>query len=82
MNMKNKKNVARLLFLFCTPKLAERATKLYAADSIPLHYRMSASGTASSGKMSMKIPWLKRSKLSDGRMAAVSLRRNCACPRW
>ncbi|MBR2324694.1 MAG: hypothetical protein IKA53_01470 [Clostridia bacterium] len=46
--MKNKKNVARLLFLFCTPKLAERATKLYAADSIPLHYRMSASGTASS----------------------------------
>ena len=48
MNTKNKKNIARLLFLICTPKLAERATKLYAAESIPLHYRMSATGTASS----------------------------------
>ena len=33
--------------LICTPKLAERATKLYADDSIPLHYRITASGTAS-----------------------------------
>ena len=48
MKDKNVKNVARLLFLICTPKLAERATKLYEADSIPLHYRMSAAGTASS----------------------------------
>ena len=48
MKEKNVKSVARLLFLICTPKLAERATKLYEADSIPLHYRMSAAGTASS----------------------------------
>ena len=48
MKDKNAKNVARLLFLVCTPKLAERATKLYEVDSIPLHYRMSAAGTASS----------------------------------
>ena len=44
---KKKKNIARLLFLICNPKLADRATKLYADDNGPLHYRLSASGTAS-----------------------------------
>ncbi len=48
MTDKKNKNAARLLMLICTPKLAERATKLYADDSIPLHYRVSAFGTASS----------------------------------
>lgn len=48
MTDKRKKTAARLLVLICTPKLAERATKLYADDSVPLHYRLSASGTASS----------------------------------
>lgn len=45
---KKKKTAARILILISTPKLAERATKLYADDNIPLHYRLSASGTASS----------------------------------
>ncbi len=48
MTEKNKKNLARLLILICNPKLAERAAKLYADGSIPLHYRVSAAGTASS----------------------------------
>lgn len=47
MTDKKKKNIARLLVLICTPKLAERAAKLYADDSVPLHYRLSAAGTAS-----------------------------------
>ena len=48
MTDKKKKTAARVLMLICTPKLAERASKLYAEDNIPLHYRLSASGTASS----------------------------------
>lgn len=48
MTEKKKKTLARILFLICNPKLAERATKLYADDSVPLHYRLSACGTASS----------------------------------
>ncbi len=48
MTDKKSKSIARMLMLICTPKLAERATKLYADDSIPLHYRLAASGTASS----------------------------------
>ncbi len=47
MTEKKKENLARILFLISTPKLAERATKLYADDNIPLHYRVSAAGTAS-----------------------------------
>lgn len=47
MPTKNNSTIARLLLLICTPKLAERAAKLYEADSIPLHYRISAEGTAS-----------------------------------
>ena len=48
MPTKNKDAIARLLLLICTPKLAERAAKLYKTNSIPLHYRISAEGTASS----------------------------------
>ena len=48
MKERKKKNLARLLFLFCTPKLADRATKLYEGESVPLHYRFPAYGTASS----------------------------------
>ena len=47
MTDKKKKNLARLLLLICNPKLADRATKLYADDNIPLHFRVSAAGTAS-----------------------------------
>jgi DNA-binding transcriptional ArsR family regulator len=47
MTEKKKKTLAQILFLISTPKLAERATKLYADDNIPLHYRLSAYGTAS-----------------------------------
>jgi hypothetical protein len=48
MTEKKKKPAARILVLISTPKLAERATKFYADDNIPLHYRLSALGTASS----------------------------------
>ncbi len=48
MTEKKNKAPAYVLFLICNPKLAERAAKLYAADTVPLHYRLSAAGTASS----------------------------------
>lgn len=44
---RKKRNLARMLVLVTTPKLAERALKLYSQSSIPMHYRLNASGTAS-----------------------------------
>ena len=41
----------RLLFLIAPPKLTKIAGELYAADAVPIHYRLTAMGTASSEVM-------------------------------
>ena len=38
----------RLLFLITSPKMAAEAAELFDQDSVPIHYRMGAMGTASS----------------------------------
>lgn len=48
-----KKSSYRLLMLITTPKLAEKAMKLFNKADIPMHYRIEASGTASSEIMDM-----------------------------
>lgn len=47
----NKKNSLSLLMLITSPKLAEKATKLFHNAAVPLHYALSAVGTASSDMM-------------------------------
>lgn len=52
--MTNEKNSSyRLLILVTTPKLAEKAMKLFNKADLPMHYRIEASGTASSEIMDM-----------------------------
>jgi len=41
----------RILFLITTPKMAQKAAALFDEDSVPIHYRMWAQGTASSEVM-------------------------------
>lgn len=41
----------RLLFLITTPKMAQKAAQLFDENSVPIHYRMWAQGTASSEVM-------------------------------
>ena len=41
----------RILFLITTPKMAQKAAALFDEDSVPIHYRLGASGTASSEVM-------------------------------
>ena len=80
---KKKKNIARLLFLICNPKLADRATKLYADDNIPLHYRLSASGTASNEMRDIlglegleKVAMLSILSKNNARETLIKLRRS------
>ena len=48
--MANNENFDKLraLFLITTPKMAAKAAELFDKDSVPIHYRMGAMGTASS----------------------------------
>ena len=46
-----KKSFPRMLVLVTTPRLAEKAMKIYEADGLPLHFRLNATGTASSEMM-------------------------------
>lgn len=41
----------RILFLITTPKMATKAAAMFDEDSVPIHYRMGAMGTASSEVM-------------------------------
>lgn len=50
---KEKNSSYRLLMLVTTPKLAEKAMKLFNKADLPMHYRIEASGTASSEIMDM-----------------------------
>lgn len=47
----NKKLSLRILVLITSPKLAEKATKMFHNAAIPIHYALSAVGTASSDMM-------------------------------
>ena len=44
-------NNLRLLFLIAPPKLTKKANEIFAEDCIPIHYRLYATGTASSEVM-------------------------------
>ncbi|MEE0970113.1 MAG: hypothetical protein U0M06_12150 [Clostridia bacterium] len=48
-----KKPSPKMLVLICTPKLADRAAEMLSRYSIPVQYRLNASGTASSEVMDM-----------------------------
>lgn len=41
----------RVLFLITTPKMADKASALFEENSVPIHYRMGAMGTATSEVM-------------------------------
>lgn len=53
MENKVKRPSYQLLMLIATPKLADRAAELFLKNSLPVQYRMNASGTASSEIMDM-----------------------------
>ncbi len=51
MEPKEQKFSFRILILITNPKLAKKATKLFADGAIPMHYNLNAMGTASSEMM-------------------------------
>ena len=53
MENNQKKPSFRILVLITTPKLAEKAAKVFNKEKLPLQYRFNAEGTASSEIMDM-----------------------------
>ncbi len=48
MNQNEKKASYRVLLVITTPKLSDKATKIFNESSLPVHYKLNAVGTASS----------------------------------
>lgn len=53
MSISEKRSPFRILVVITTPKLAEQVSKIYHEGAIPVHYTMSAKGTATSEMMDL-----------------------------